>query len=157
MDPKMLLSLFGLGGQGIGEEAGSFKQLLSDPLAMATVLGQLGSAISPPNSWQSRLGGTAAELAANAQARKYLSSLFGDEEAEPIQPAPKSVTKSTENQDIQTKSPRTVKSGSLFDPEELGMIVGGMAALSSPTMLGVERLLNDPISEFFGNPNARFM
>lgn len=56
---------------------------------LAVLLGTAGSAISPQESWQQRLGAGAAELAAQEQTRRYLAELLGGEEEEPKTKSPK--------------------------------------------------------------------
>lgn len=48
-----------------------------NPEGAASMLGQLGSAVAGPETWQGRLGGAAAGMAQNEQARKFLSELLG--------------------------------------------------------------------------------
>ena len=43
---------------------------------LASVLGRTGAAISPQDSWQQRLGATAADIAQKEQGRRYLAELL---------------------------------------------------------------------------------
>lgn len=59
-------------GSSIKDWAGS-----TDWDNMSVLLGRTGAAVSPQDSWQQRLGASAAEMGAQEQSRKYLSELLG--------------------------------------------------------------------------------
>jgi hypothetical protein len=66
---------FGTLGSWLGGAKNWFESLDSDN--MAVLLGRAGAAVSPKDSWQQRLGATAAKMGAQEQSRKYLSELLG--------------------------------------------------------------------------------
>ena len=75
--------IFGTLGSWLGGAKNWFESLDSDN--MAVLLGRAGAAVSPKDSWQQRLGATAAKMGAQEQSRKYLSELLGttaEDEAE---------------------------------------------------------------------------
>lgn len=49
-----------------------------NPTDLAVLLGRAGAAVSPNDSWQQRLGATAADMASAEQDRKFLADLLGD-------------------------------------------------------------------------------
>ena len=75
--------IFGTLGSWLGGAENWFESL--DTNDMAVLLGRAGAAVSPKDSWQQRLGATAAKMGAQEQSRKYLSELLGttaEDEAE---------------------------------------------------------------------------
>jgi flagellar hook-basal body complex protein FliE len=48
-----------------------------NPTDLAVLLGRAGAAVSPNDSWQQRLGATAADMASAEQDRKFLADLLG--------------------------------------------------------------------------------
>ena len=60
------------GGVGAGGAGGAG----ISGIGLARMLGMAGAAISPEDSWQQRLGATAAEMARKEQGRRYLAELL---------------------------------------------------------------------------------
>jgi hypothetical protein len=64
---------------------------------MSVLLGKTGAAVSPKDSWQQRLGATAAQMGAQEQTRRYLAELLGASGKE--ESTSKSDSKSSESKD----------------------------------------------------------
>ena len=59
--------------------AGIGKAIEKNPEVFSSVLGTFGQAVSPQNSWQSRLGGATAGMAQGELQRQFLQQLLGGE------------------------------------------------------------------------------
>jgi len=62
--------------------AGIGKAIEKNPETFSSVLGSFGQAISPQDSWQSRLGGAAADMGQQELQRQFLQQLLGGGGAE---------------------------------------------------------------------------
>lgn len=75
---------------------------------LSVLLGRAGTAMSPKNSWQQRLGATAAEMGAQEQTRKYLAELLGASDEK--------------KSDSKSREPRSDEKGSELEAEQINTL-----------------------------------
>lgn len=71
----------GSGLAGLSDLLGGLGRFFEkNPEGAAHMLGQFGTAIAGPETWQGRLGAAASGMAQNEQSRKFLSDLLGEDQ-----------------------------------------------------------------------------